>query len=1443
MLSRLDESSAEDVSRQLERHFEQAGERAASALSNAMSRKLRDANIDDAVVDSFDKMTARAEIAGKAIGAALVGGITAATMGLTKIGEQFEGIARGIETTTTATGAALDDLKTHATNLVGTLDVAADTVGTTMGRIASQMNMTAGPALDALTGHVTELSARFKGMDADALIGGLVQMGVSGAQADQVIASLVQSAREFGGVMPQIATGLAQYGAVFQDLGINAEQSGHLIGELAKAHIPLQQAVMGLQSAQKANVDVAKNTGQPVQDFATFVARAAKTMEDANNSGNTALRDQMALLVFGQRRWVDAKIAAQDYLDTVRAGPDAFHGSIAEEDKFIEATRSLHDDFTRLKNNIALALEPVAHDWVDGLVDKLNEFGEWAKTHQEDLRNLFQGAAEIAGGVITVLEKITELLGEHPALIYAVAAAFTTWEVISGITSVLTTLTTLGEILLGTPAVAETSAAGVDAAMAEMAAGTTAATAEMDAGLATVTAELVALPAEAEVAAAGVITSMTEADAAVIALGDGMGMLAGIAEVAGAGIVAGFAPAIAALTALAALLAAAGSAGPATPGSGLPGPDSSQPTAGPGSPKDLQNRTLAGQQYAQAHGGQMPPGYTQWTEGKGPQPPGMDQYYAPPAAPGTPFFDAQGRPLNAQGQPFSGSGTTPMGPGAPGTENLPPSYAPGWKAGPGGMPVPGAPTPPTPGADGTDLTPDDFSKQGGGKGKKGKLPEAPEVPYGPGYGGPPEPGENEEHYRARMNLLDKQHELATDQARLNQLEASNVATADDIQKAKNKLLHDQVEVNEAEANVNKSQTDKLRKHSEDLGQIGAKIDDDFGISKGLPGIAENLTKFLANLAFAPAFGAMAGAQAGLGYPGKAAGSGFIGMAASAMGMAGPPQYPGQTGAGGGAAAAAFGGYPGGGGDAALLANIPAGHYGRDQGADLTKGLGDCSSAVEDLVNLIQGHSTAGASMSTANEGQWLSQHGLLPTTAAVPGTLNVGWNAEHTQATLPGGTPFNWGSEAAAQAGGRGGGGAWAPGMTQHYYLPMGGPRYATGGEIPPIPGGGYQAEENLPPFAPWDSNANMDWGGVGAQFNPRMKIDTSTTTSTGRPHMASGGEVPIMAHAGEHVLTAGDVNAMGGQSGVYNFRAGLHSFDVGGAVQHPAAPPPPPPPHPPPPPPKPAAPAPDRGPQVITPPHAPQQWHVAAPDPNQGLPPGGGAPAAIGPGALGAGPEGQGEEPSPIGQPGAPGQPAGGPQAGPSVVGGGEPLSIPGPGLGFGGGLIGLVESLPGDALSAAGGMVPGGGAGGAVASAAIQIGMQELNRAIGFGGQAVGIGVQGVMETLLPAGASKLASDNWLTRIAAGVSGAKAQLPNVAGDKKQPEDAARGLTPEQIASMGQSDTQMGGGGAPGPGGPNAPAQPLIHIENNHMTGTPDQNALALQRHQVAAAPPVGAR
>lgn len=183
-------------------------------------------------------------------------------------------------------------------------------------------------------------------------------------------------------------------------------------------------------------------------------------------------------------------------------------------------------------------------------------------------------------------------------------------------------------------------------------------------------------------------------------------------------------------------------------------------------------------------------------------------------------------------------------------------------------------------------------------------------------------------------------------------------------------------------------------------------------------------------------------------------------------------------------------------DDQLLSRIPAGRY--DGGAvnDLTRGLADCSSSIEDLVNIIDGRPTAGREMTTFNAADWLTSRGFRPGTA--PGAFNVGFTNQgtpHMEATLPGGTNFNWGNNADAARGGRtNSAGAFSPNLTQRFH------RFGEGGSV----------------------------------------------TGSGS---ASSDSIPAMLSNGEHVLSASDVNRMGGQGAVYGFRSKLQGFARGGAV------------------------------------------------------------------------------------------------------------------------------------------------------------------------------------------------------------------------------------------------------------------------------------------------------
>ena len=167
-------------------------------------------------------------------------------------------------------------------------------------------------------------------------------------------------------------------------------------------------------------------------------------------------------------------------------------------------------------------------------------------------------------------------------------------------------------------------------------------------------------------------------------------------------------------------------------------------------------------------------------------------------------------------------------------------------------------------------------------------------------------------------------------------------------------------------------------------------------------------------------------------------------------------------------------------DAALLSQIPQtgnryvpasefmNNPNNPQIGDLTKGLGDCTSTIEDLINIMDGKPTGSRSMATSNAAEWLSSRGFMPTNAPVPGAFNIAYSPSHMQATLPGGTNFNWGSQAAAEARGIGPNqGAYDPSLPTKYYRPVSGgmQRFGPRAPVPAPP----------PPFLSTDGAATIN--------------------------------------------------------------------------------------------------------------------------------------------------------------------------------------------------------------------------------------------------------------------------------------------------------------------------------------------------------------------------------
>jgi hypothetical protein len=126
--------------------------------------------------------------------------------------------------------------------------------------------------------------------------------------------------------------------------------------------------------------------------------------------------------------------------------------------------------------------------------------------------------------------------------------------------------------------------------------------------------------------------------------------------------------------------------------------------------------------------------------------------------------------------------------------------------------------------------------------------------------------------QSKLKLLQLESDTTTDQLAL-------FSARNQVQENERAWTKAQRELIDAQNGVFKNAQSSTKALADGLGQIGAALDEDLGISKGLPGIAENLTRFLASLAFAPAIGALNAVVAASGGP-QASGSGLVGILAA-----------------------------------------------------------------------------------------------------------------------------------------------------------------------------------------------------------------------------------------------------------------------------------------------------------------------------------------------------------------------------------------------------------------------------------------------------------------------------------------------------------------------------------------------------------------------------------
>ncbi|OHU48905.1 phage tail tape measure protein [Mycobacteroides chelonae] len=358
-------------------------------------------------------------------------------------------------------------------------------------------------------------------------------------------------------------------------------------------------------------------------------------------------------------------------------------------------------------------------------------------------------------------------------------------------------------------------------------------------------------------------------------------------------------------------------------------------------------------------------------------------------------------------------------------------------------------------------------------------------------------------FDAESSVMRAKNNLEQDRLKLIQLEQKGTADQLELLRAKNQVAEDERAYQSAQMKLAESQrgtVQKMKGFTEDMGEIGAKLDADFGASKGLGGFAENITKFLANLAFAPMMGQLAAISAANPSKGGYGAMGILG----AQGAFGP-QFTGVsdtfTGSQGiGPMALQPGMNP----NLAAMYALAARGGKYAPASDLANGLADCSGSVSDLVEVLQNgvssparlfDTTAFATDASA------AKLGFLP--GYQPGAFNVGVNPlpgqqGHMAATLPNGMNFESGGGHGPMLGGAAAG-ALDKQFPKQYYMPVG------GAATSPVAPATQYATPGMDNTNPGLTNPIPMGGGMGGMTGPSQGWSPSQPSRIGGVEPASG--------------------------------------------------------------------------------------------------------------------------------------------------------------------------------------------------------------------------------------------------------------------------------------------------------------------------------------------------
>lgn len=316
---------------------------------------------------------------------------------------------------TGATGEAFEEMKGIFDEIATEIPASMEDIGSTVGEVSTRFGVT-GDELETLSEKFLKF-AKINGTDVEGAVDrtqkALAAYGLSADEAAQFLDVMNKVGQDTGVSVENLAEGIVQNGAAFQELGLSIDQATVVMGQLEKSGANSETVLGGLRKALKSAANQGIPFDKALEDLQDTIENGSESMDGLTAAYDLFGKSGDQIYAAVKNGTLDFRELGKASLDAGGSVEDTFNATLDPMDQFTLALQELKIIGAEIGATIGTVIQPV----LEALREKLGEIKAWWDSLSPETQDMIVKIAMIAAAIGPLLMLLGSLTTAIAALI------------------------------------------------------------------------------------------------------------------------------------------------------------------------------------------------------------------------------------------------------------------------------------------------------------------------------------------------------------------------------------------------------------------------------------------------------------------------------------------------------------------------------------------------------------------------------------------------------------------------------------------------------------------------------------------------------------------------------------------------------------------------------------------------------------------------------------------------------------------------------------------------------------------------------------------------------------------------------------------------------------------------------------------------------------------